>query len=146
MVRSEMISFPDQGWMARPAHLPTLLSSLLPLWQEYWQQRPHSLDWAGTIALTVGDTTSFLEFGSMGLHFVDTPSFSPHNVTFSQQVFTQLIFGFRPISWALTQPGQLVDSGQAQGSGQARGLPLLIPVLNVLFPLGQAWIAGSDFF
>ena len=133
MVRSEMISFPDQGWMARPAHLPALLSSLLPLWQEYWQQRPHSLDWTGIIALTVEDTTSFLEFGSMGLHFVDTPPFSPRNVTFSQQVFTQLIFGFRPMSWAMTQPGQQLPAE-------------LIPLLNVLFPLSQAWIAGSDFF
>jgi hypothetical protein len=133
MIRSEMISFPDRGWMARPAHLPTLLSSLLPLWQEYWQQRPHSLDWTGIIALTVEDTTSFLELGSMGLHVVDTPSFSPRNVTFSQQVLTQLIFGFRPISWAMTQPGQQLPAE-------------LILLLNVLFPLSQAWIAGSDFF
>jgi hypothetical protein len=133
MVRSEMISFPDQGWMARPAHLPTLLSSLLPLWQEYWRQRSRALNWTGTLALKIGNDVSFLEVGPTSMRFVAAPSSSPHHVTFSQQVFTQLIFGFRPISWAMTQPGQ------AQGSG-------LIPVLNVLFPLSQAWIAGSDFF
>jgi hypothetical protein len=48
-------------------------------------------------------------------------------------VFSQLIFGFRPVSWALLQPGQHYRAE-------------LIPLLNVLFPLSQAWVAGSDFF
>src|SRR2546421_6837987 len=34
-VRSEMLSFPNGGWMARIVHMPTLLQSLLPLWQKY---------------------------------------------------------------------------------------------------------------
>jgi hypothetical protein len=133
MVRSEMISFPNRGWMARPAHLPTLLLSLLPLWQEYWQQRPCTLNWTGTLALQVGDEMSFLEFGPTSVDFVSNPSSSPHHVALSEQAFIQLIFGFRPLALAMTQLGQQIPVE-------------LMPVLNVLFPLRQAWIAGSDFF
>jgi hypothetical protein len=132
-VRSQLFSFPNGGWMARPAHLPTLLQSLLPLWQEYWQGRSRLVDWIGTLGLTIDDHTSFLEVTPVRIHHVDRPSSSPHRITLSSNVFTQLIFGFRPLSWALLQPGQQLPTE-------------LIPVLTILFPLSQAWVAGSDFF
>jgi len=132
-VRSELLSFPYGGWMARLAHVPTLLQSLLPLWQKYWQERSRLVDWTGTLMLTIDTYTSFLEVTPTNIHFIDRPSSSPLHVTLSSNMFVQLIFGFRPISWAQLQPGQQLPAE-------------LIPALNVLFPLSQAWIAGSDFF
>ncbi len=132
-VRSQLLSFPNGGWMARPAHLPTLLQSLLPLWQEYWQGRSRLVDWIGTLGLTIDDHTSFLEVTPVNIHRIDRPSSSSHQITLSSNVFTQLIFGFRPLSWALLQPGQQLPTE-------------LIPMLTILFPLSQAWVAGSDFF
>lgn len=52
---------------------------------------------------------------------------------FSQQVFTQLVFGFRPVTWAAIQAGQRVPDE-------------LVAILDVLFPHKQSWIAGSDYF
>jgi hypothetical protein len=119
--------------MARPAHLPTLLQSLLPLWQKYWLQRPVTLNWSGTLILSIDDYSCFLEIASAGIRFVDRASSTPQQVVLSRQVFTQLIFGFRPISWVFSQPGQQIPGE-------------LTPLLNVLFPHGQGWVAGSDFF
>ncbi len=132
-VRSELFSFPNGGWMARPAHLPTLLQSLHPLWQEYWRGRSRLVDWAGILELTIDAYTSFLEITPTGIHAIGKPSSSPQRVTFSSQVFSQLIFGFRPVSWAVLQAGQQFPAE-------------IMPVLNVLFPLSHAWVAGSDFF
>jgi len=132
-VRSELISYPNRGWMARPAHLPTLLQSLLPLWQEYWRQRPCTLNWSGTLLLSIDDYTCLLEIEPANLRFVDKASSSPQHVILNQQLFTQLIFGFRPISWIITQPGQQIPAE-------------LVSLLNVLFPYKQTWVAGSDFF
>ncbi|HEX6110466.1 MAG TPA: hypothetical protein VFZ02_13715 [Ktedonobacteraceae bacterium] len=64
-LRSEMSSYPDGGLMARITHLPTLLKSLLPLWQDRLQYS--TLGWSGMLALSLDDQISFLEFGSMGI-------------------------------------------------------------------------------
>lgn len=132
-VRSQLLSFPNGGWMARPAHLPTLLRSLLPLWQQYWQERSRLVDWIGTLMLTVDDQTSFLEVTSSAISLTDMPSSPPLQINFNANQFTQLIFGFRPISWALLQSGQQVPAE-------------FIEVASILFPLSQTWVAGSDFF
>jgi predicted N-acetyltransferase YhbS len=132
-VRSELLSFPNGGWMARPAHLATLLQSLYPLWQEYWQGRSRLVDWSGILALTIDAQSSLLEITPTGINSVAMPSSPSQQVIFSSQVFTQLIFGFRPVSWALLQPGQYIPTE-------------LLPLLNVLFPVSEAWVAGSDFF
>lgn len=130
-LRGELSSSPNQGWMACPVSLSTLLQSLLPLWQDRLRQR--RLVWTGVLALSVGDYTAFLEIQPQGLRFVQHPSGFYQHVSISQQIFTQLIFGFRPVTWATTQPGQHIPAE-------------LIPLLDVLFPLSQAWIAGSDYF
>jgi hypothetical protein len=132
-VRSQQLAFPNGDWMARPAHLPTLLQSLLPLWQQCWQERSRLIDWSGTFALTIDDHTSFLEITPASIQFIDIPSAAPLHIMLSSSMFTQLIFAFRPISWALLQPEQHIPEE-------------LIPVLNVLFPPGQAWQAESDYF
>jgi len=51
----------------------------------------------------------------------------------SPQVFTQLLFGYRPVSWAARQPGQQLPE------------PLL-PLLCALFPPEHSFIPGSDDF
>jgi hypothetical protein len=56
-----------------------------------------------------------------------------HFAVLSKDVFTQLIFGFRSVTWAIIQPGQQIPVE-------------LIPILNVLFPRCEGRIAGSDFF
>src|SRR5260370_40055169 len=85
-VRSELISYPNRGWMARPAHLLTLLQSLLPLWQEYWQQRPRTMDWTGTLGLTIDDDRCFLEVVPIDLQLVSDPCFSPQSVRLTRQM------------------------------------------------------------
>jgi GNAT superfamily N-acetyltransferase len=132
-VRSQQFAIPNAGWMARPAYLPTLLQSLLPLWQQHWQERSRLIDWSGTFALTIDDHTNFLEITPAGIQFIDRPSSSPLHITLSSSIFTQLIFAFRPISWVQAQREQRIPEE-------------LVPILNVLFPSGQAWIAGSDYF
>ncbi len=130
-LRSEVYIYPNGGWMARPVHLPTLFQSLLLLWQDRWKQALPS--WCGTIALTVDDTTRYLELGAVGARYIERPSTHISQVNLTPQVFTQLLFGFRSISWAMLQPDQDIP-------------PELAPILNILFPAKEAWIAGSDFF
>ncbi|HEY4383065.1 MAG TPA: GNAT family N-acetyltransferase [Ktedonobacteraceae bacterium] len=133
VLKSQIFTSPNGGWMARPGHLPTLVRSLLPLWQEYWQKRSSQTDWAGTFGLTVDNYTSFFAVTSSSIQPVDGPDPTSQNVMFSSQMFSQLIFGFRSLSWLLLQSGQQIPAK-------------FIPVLNILFPLSQAWIAGSDSF
>jgi hypothetical protein len=64
---------------------------------------------------------------------VDQLSGGGQEVRFAQQVFTQLIFGFRPVTWAAVQVGQHIPDE-------------IVPVLDVLLPLKKSWIAGSDYF
>lgn len=133
LVRSNLHSIPHGGWMARPIHLPTLVQSVLPLWQAYWQDRSRLVDWTGTFALTIDDHTSFLQVTPTDIYPVATSSTSTLQVICSPQIFAQLIFGFRPLSWAELQPGQQFPAE-------------IMSVLTTLFPVGQAWIAGSDAF
>ena len=72
----------------------------------------------------------------VGIHLLDPMTSSAHaarQVVMSQQVFTQLLFGYRPISWAAKQPGQTIPED-------------LHGILDILFGKTQAWIAGSDAF
>src|SRR6266536_2191689 len=46
-VRSATRHQPREGWLARPAHLPTLFQAMLPEWQAGWRRR--SPDWSGTV-------------------------------------------------------------------------------------------------
>ncbi len=130
-MRSEMYSHPDMGWMARPVHLPTLFQSLLPLFQDRWQSTMSP--WYGTIAFNIDNYTCYLDLGTKGIQFIEHPLTHVKLVNLSPQVFTQLLFGFRPVTWAINQPGQHIPEE-------------LIPVLHILFLSGQAWIAGSDSF
>ncbi len=128
---SEIETDPDSGWMARIVSFPDLVKSLLPLWQDRWQKR--HLDWTGSFVLVNDEERCMLEFSPATIRQVNRPSGGEQEVSFSQQVFTQLVFGFRPVTWAAIQAGQHMPGE-------------LIPILDVLFPHKQSWIAGSDYF
>lgn len=130
-LHSQIYSQPNQGWMARPVHLPTLFQSLLTVWQGRWQSSISS--WSGNIALNVGNYTCFIELGIAEIHLSEHPLPGTHMVHLGAQVFTQLLFGHRPITWASAQPGQHIPDE-------------LIPVLSTLFPTSTGCIAGSDYF
>ena len=130
-LRSEISTIPDGGWMARMVSFSVLVQALLPLWQDRWQKQ--HIDWAGVLALVVEDERCTLELSLSRIRLIDRFSDEEQEVRFSQQVFTQLVFGFRPITWAALQAGQHVPDE-------------CVPVLDVLFPHKQSWIAGSDYF
>jgi predicted N-acetyltransferase YhbS len=135
VLRSELTAFPDRGWMARPAHIPALFRALLPLWQRSWRSRPRDVSWSGTLALAVADETCALDVKEEDIQPVAAglASTATCDVQFSPQSFTRLVFGFRPVSYEMRQVA-------------AHPPAELVPLLDVLFPPGQTWIAGSDFF
>ncbi len=130
-MRSEIATYPDGGWMARMVSFSALVQSLLPLWQDRWQKHP--LEWTGVLALAVGEERCILDLSPSLVRLVDRLSSEEQEVRFSQQVFTQLVFGFRPITWAAIQAGQHIPAE-------------LVPILDTFFPYKQSWIAGSDYF
>jgi Sterol carrier protein domain len=130
-MRSEIHSYPDGGWMARMVSFAAVVQSLLPLWQDRWQK--HHCEWTGVLALAIDEDRCTLELSPSQVRLVDRLSSGEQEVSFSQQVFTQLVFGFRPITWAAIQAGQHVPAE-------------LVPLLDMLFPHKQSWIAGSDYF
>ena len=115
--------------MACPAHAPTLLHALVPLWQERMQR--HTVAWSGILALEVDDSTCYLEMRLGTLRMRESPCAPVDTVRLTSRVFLQLLFGYRPLMWAVHQPAQCIPS------------PLL-PVLAILFPQEPAWIAGSN--
>jgi hypothetical protein len=130
-LRSEIVTYPDGNWMARMVSFSALVQSLLPLWQHRWQKHP--IEWMGSLVLIVEEEKCILEFTPSTMRRVDQLSGGGQEARFSQQVFTQLIFGFRPVTWAAVQEGQHIPDE-------------IIAVLDVLFPHKQSWIAGSDYF
>jgi predicted N-acetyltransferase YhbS len=130
-IRSEIETYPDGGWMARMVSFSTLVQSLLPLWQDRWKK--HHSEWSGVLVLVVEEEKCAFELSSSGMLRLDRHSNEGQEARFSQQVFTQLVFGFRPVSWAAVQVGQHVPDE-------------LVPVIDVLLPHKQSWIAGSDYF
>jgi predicted N-acetyltransferase YhbS len=130
-MRSEIATYPDGGWMARMVSFSTLVQSFLPLWQDRWQR--HHIEWSGVLVLVVNDERCNLELSPSRVWLIDHLTDEEQEVSFSQQVFTQLVFGFRPVTWAAIQADQYIPDE-------------LIPILDVLFPHKQSWIAGSDYF
>lgn len=133
-LRSQVRHTPDADWMARTAHLPTLIDALLPLWNERWQR--YNVGRSGVLAVTIDKEPFLLGSDGVGIHLLDPMTSSAHaarQITLSQQVFTQLLFGYRPVSWAAKQPGQSIPED-------------LYTILDILLAGTQAWIAGSDAF
>lgn len=128
-IRSETHSLLYEDWMARPIHLPHLFQSLIPLWEERW--RCYTGNSPRFLGMMVDNHNCFLELGTTGVRLVEHLPIGAELVNLSLQVFTQLLFGYRPISWAAVQSGQHIPRE-------------LISLLTALYPLGRAWITETN--
>lgn len=113
---------PDEGWMARSAHLPTLLACIGPLLDARFRAANGDV-----FRLNINGAETSLTVGAA----TDDPNLPA--VVLTPQALIQLLFGFRPASWITRQRG-------------VRALPSILPTLDALFPTGHTWIAGSDAF
>jgi hypothetical protein len=126
-------SVPRGGWMARPIHLDRLLGTYQPLLQARWQAG--HIPWAGTFTWQIADDYWQVELAASGVVSLAPASASAAQpwARLSLQAFTQLLFGFRPISYLASQPENTIA-------------PELLPAFQALFPTRPSWIARSDFF
>ncbi|MCL4546022.1 MAG: GNAT family N-acetyltransferase [Chloroflexi bacterium] len=131
VVRSETVHASDGGWMARIADPAVLMRAMLPRWQELWAAvRPA---WRGVLALVVDDVAFPLALSDAGLQLCASERIPDLAVRLTRQVFLQLLFGYRPLAWAVRQTGQEIPES-------AR------PVLARLFASHAFWIPRSDWF
>ncbi|GHO83925.1 GNAT family N-acetyltransferase [Dictyobacter formicarum] len=130
-VRTSQFHHRYAGWMGRFVHLPTLFNAMLPELEARWQRA--LAQWSGELHFVIGDESVTLGVEGTKLRIVATPS--PAAITFqcSPQSFAQLVFGYRPVSWILTQhPQQLPDAA--------------LSVLHLLFPIGHSCLSFTDWF
>jgi hypothetical protein len=130
---------PNEGWQARPARLSELFRSLLPWWQALWRRQ--ALQWKGHLGIRIEDEESsadseacLLALSSGHVEMVAAPpAESVAWVRLSPGTFIQLLFGYRPVEWAASQPGREVPHE-------------LRPVMAALFEGERFWIPGTDTF
>lgn len=155
LVRTETKHLPIAGWMARPADTRLLIEQLLPRWEQLLQHL--QCGWSGSLVLSIGrnivrssvpglravgsgtielsrDREVFyldVEQGHVQLAQKATPGAA--HVELSLEVFSQLLFGFRPVAWAAERAEITIPDA-------------VIPLFEVLFPMGHTWIPRSDWF
>jgi predicted N-acetyltransferase YhbS len=130
-VREQTFRHRDAGWMACLVSLPAVLRAMLPEWQARWQRS--LAHWSGEISFLVGEDSFTMRLDGPDLSLLDAPGSSAPPLVVTPQAFIQAIFGYRPIV-SLIQPGEPPLSSD------------LVTVLSILFPLGEIWIAPSDWF
>jgi predicted N-acetyltransferase YhbS len=119
-------SIPNAEWMARTASLPDLFTALLPAWQAHADEHPAELRWIiGDMAVAV--------CRKHGQLFYTSPSNQMLTLRLSQEIFTRLLFGYRPVTWAAGQPDQEIPSA-------------LQPLLDRLFRANRLFVPKSDEF
>lgn len=134
VVRSQSYHHRDAAWMARLVHLPTLAQAMLPEWQSRWGRS--LANWSGNVSLVVGEEACTLHIDGAAIQLADQPIInadSANVLRLTPQAFIQILFGYRPVAWALPQGEQTIPSD-------------LLSVLNILFPPGHTWIPSSDWF
>lgn len=130
-VRASQYHHRYAGWMGRFVHLPTLFNAILPELEARWQRS--LAQWSGELHFAIGDESVTLGIDGSTLRLVSAPSSAATTFQCSPQSFIQLIFGYRPTSWVLSQhPQQLPNTAQS--------------VLDILFPTGHTWLSFSDWF
>jgi predicted N-acetyltransferase YhbS len=130
-VQSQTYHHADTGWLARPGSIQALAEAMLPEWQERWQQS--AVNVPGALMLVLGDEGFTLQLSQAGIRLLESPPAQTYALSLTAQMFTQVLFGYRPLAWVLEQAGQHVPDD-------------LLPALKALFPPVQTWIAGSDDF
>lgn len=133
-IDSRTHNHPNAGWMARVVSPSGLAEAMDVAWNERWRSRQPK--WSGVMTLSVdgpdqGDFT--LELTAEGVRRIAVSQAPAPVVRLTQQALVQLVFGYRPVAWLARQPGQSIPGE-------------LVPVLDVLFPVSQAWVAGTDSF
>ena len=119
------------GWMARIIDVQTLVREVLPAWQARWQRSLAS--WSGTLAFAIDGEPFHLDIHGTQISISIPEEETSQVLHFSQQAFTQLLFGYRPIAWFLEEDETTV--------------PLdVLSVLTILFPTEHAFITRSDDF
>jgi hypothetical protein len=104
---------------------------MLPEWQERWRR---SLShWSGNVLLMVGDESCILHFEGSELRLVNQIIDAVEVIQLTPELFIQVVFGHRPVGWALQQHGQFGNND-------------LLSVLKVLFLEDHTWIPASDWF
>ncbi|MEN9936652.1 MAG: hypothetical protein RLZZ387_3231, partial [Chloroflexota bacterium] len=109
----------NEGWMGRLASLPALVAALLPELRRRW--RISGAAWAGALRVEVGEEAVTLALAPEELRLAEVPPEGALAAVLTPQALTQLVFGFRPVSWLAGQEGQRVPE-------EALGL------LETLFP------------
>ncbi len=133
-IRGETYALRPAGWMARLVSLRHLLQALAQELDRRWCRA--RVPWVGPFILTVGDESSALDVRDDGISLLDALPNNVPTVTITQQYFTQLLFGYRPITYIAARMAE---------AGHHIPAALLTP-LTTLFPPGPPWIPGSDAF
>ncbi len=81
----------------------------------------------------VADQSCILQTEGTELRLVKQLIGASEAIHLTPELFIQVVFGYRPVAWAVQQLGQFVNRE-------------LLAVLNVLFPIGHTWIPASDWF
>lgn len=132
--RGETYALRPAGWMARLVSLRHLLQAITPELDRRWRRA--RTPWVGPFTLTVGDETCALDMRDEGVSLLDSVPENAPTVTILQPLFTQLLFGYRPITYIA---GRMAEGGHHIPAA-------LLQPLGVLFPPGPPWIPGSDAF
>lgn len=133
-VRGETYALRPAGWMARLVSLRHLLQELTPELNRRWYRA--RVSWVGPFTLTIGDETCALDLHDDSATLLDTLPENVPNVTITQQAFTQLLFGYRSLTYIASR---MAETGH-------RIPAALLPALEALFPPGRTWIPGTDAF
>jgi hypothetical protein len=125
-LESVIESIPNAEWMARTAALPDLFAALLPAWRARAGDWPAELRWEiGSEVVQVGREQGRLRFAEV--------AHSAPTISLTQESFTSLLFGYRPVAWALRRPGQALP-------------PTLTALVERLFSAYRLFVPRSDEF
>lgn len=130
--RSERLHHPSADWMARVGDVDALLRAMVPAWGA--RVTASHQPWRGRLRLVVDDHAVVLRLHHAGVTLCDdAPGTEMATVRLSAQALIHLCFGYRPAWWCARQADSTVPDA-------------LLPVLDMLFPQGTAWMAASDAF
>jgi GNAT superfamily N-acetyltransferase len=130
-VLSKTFHHRHSGWMARITDLGTVVEGTLPEWQARW--RRSLAYWSGALRFVIDGEPFALAINGTQIRIGDPQDQTNHVLHLSQQAMTQLLFGFRPITWFLQENEITVT-------------PDALSALNILFPVGHTFITRSDDF